>query len=241
MKASVNPISPIQSRAKDRRLYVWAAIATALIVLTGFARTYYLKGVFGTPALSGLVHLHGFVMTLWVAMFIVQTGLISARRTDLHRRLGVIGGVLAGLVLVMGTVTAIAAAKRGGEGEPPPLVFLAVPLGDMLVFAILVGTALFYKRRPDIHKRLMLLSCGAILTAAIARIPLNFIETGGPLVFFGLTDICVIACVAFDTLKHCRLHPAFGWGLLLLIASQPLRLLLSGTQVWLQFATWLAG
>jgi hypothetical protein len=231
----------IQRSGKDRRLYTWAAVIAALIVVTGFARTYYLKGVFGTPALSALVHLHGFVMTLWVILFVVQIRLVAAHRTDWHRRLGVFGGLLAALVLIVGTVTAIAAAKRGGAGDPPPLVFLAVPLGDMLVFATLVGLALFFRRRTEIHKRLMLLSCGAFLTAAIARIPLGFIETGGPLVFFGLTDLFVFAFVAFDTVKHRRLHPAFGWGLLFLIASQPLRLLLSGTQAWMQFATWLAG
>lgn len=62
-----------------------------------------------------------------------------------------------------------------------------------------------------------------------ARIPLGFIETGGPLVFFGLTDLCVLARVAYDTVKHRRLHTAFAWGRLFLIASQPLRLWLSGT------------
>jgi hypothetical protein len=228
-----------QHSSRDRRFYLWAAIAAAVIVLTGFARTYYLKGLFGSPALSGLVHLHGLVMTFWVLLFIAQTRLVAVRRTDLHRRFGVLGGLLAGLVLVMGTITAIAAAKRGGEGPPPPLVFLAVPLGDMLVFAGFVGAGFSYRRRPDIHKRFMLLSCGAFLTAAIARIPLTFIETGGPLIFFGLTDLCLLACVAIDTLKHRRLHPVFGWGVLLLIASQPLRLMLSETQLWLRFAAWL--
>jgi hypothetical protein len=116
---------------------------------------------------------------------------------------------------------------------------MAVPLGDMLMFAILVGTGLFFRRRSEIHKRLMLLSCGVFLTAAIARIPLKFIETGGPLIYFGLTDLCLLACVAFDTVKHRRLHPAFGWGVLLLIASQPLRLMLAGTDAWMRFATWL--
>jgi hypothetical protein len=232
---------PLPRRGKDRRLYTWAAVGIVLIVLTGFARTYYLKGWFGAPALSGLVHLHGIVMTLWVALFVVQVRLVAAHRTDLHRRLGVLGGLLAALVLVVGTITAISAARRGVSPGPPPLVFLVIPLGDMLVFAILVGTGLFFRRRSEIHKRLMLLSTGAILTAAIARIPLGFIETGGPLVFFGLTDLCVLACVAVDTVKHRRLHPAFGWGALLIVASHPLRMMLSGTQVWLQFATWLVG
>jgi hypothetical protein len=78
-----------------------------------------------------------------------------------------------------------------------------------------------------------------LLTPAIARIPLQFIETGGPLVFFGLTDMCVLACVAFDTIKNRRLHPVFVWGMLLIVASQPLRLMLAGTDAWMQFATWL--
>jgi hypothetical protein len=229
----------IQHIGKDRRLYTWAAIGIALIVLTGFARTYYLKGLFGTPALPGLVHVHGLVMTLWVALFVTQVWLVAGRRTGIHRRLGAIGGVLAGLVLVVGVTTAIAAARRGVPPDPPPLVFMAVPLGDMLMFAILVGTGLFFRRRSEIHKRLMLLSCGVFLTAAIARIPLKFIETGGPLIYFGLTDLCLLACVAFDTVKHRRLHPAFGWGVLLLIASQPLRLMLAGTDAWMRFATWL--
>ena len=223
----------------DRRFYTWVAIISALIVLTGFARTYYLKGVFGAPALSGLVHLHGLVMTSWVILFIVQVRLVAAHRIDWHRRLGVIGGVLAALMVVVGISTAIAAAKRGATPGPPALKFLAVPFVDMLVFAMLIATGLFLRRQKDVHKRVMLLTSVGILAPAFARIPLHFIEVGGPLAFFGLTDLCIIACIAFDTIKHRRLHPAFGWGALLIIASQPLRLMLAETSAWMQFATWL--
>src|SRR6266404_5808899 len=88
---------------------------------------------------------------------------------------------------------------------------------------------------------LMLIAAVNLLAPAIARIPLHFIETGGPLAFFGLTDLCLLACVGFDTIKNRRLHPAFLWGTLLVIASQPLRLMLSGTDIWLRFATALVG
>ncbi|MBI3777582.1 MAG: hypothetical protein HY274_01475 [Gammaproteobacteria bacterium] len=223
----------------DRRFSTGVAIAAALIVFMGFARSYYLKGVFGTPSLPGLVHLHGIVMTLWFALFVAQVRLIAAHRTDLHRRVGVVGALLAVLVLVVGVTTAIVAAKRGFTPGPPPLVFLSIPLGDMLVFAVLVSLGLLFRRRRDIHRRLMLLSSVGILAAAIARIPFGFIETGGPLVFFGLTDLCVLACVVFDTVKNHRLHPAFGWGILFIVASQPLRLMLTSTAVWMQFAVWL--
>lgn len=232
--------SSIHRSGKDRRLYVCVAALIPVIVLLGFARTYYLKGLFGTPALPGLlVHLHGIVMTSWVVLFGAQVWLVSARRIKLHQRLGVLGAVLAALVVCVGVITAIYAAARGSSPGPPALQFLVIPLGDMLVFTILVGTALYFRRRMEQHKRLMLLAAVNLLTPAIARIPLHFIETGGPLVFFGLTDLCVLACVVFDTVKHRRLHPAFVWGMLLIIASQPLRLLLAGTDVWMRFATWL--
>jgi len=225
-------------RVNDRRLYIWAAILSPLIVLAGFARTYYLKGFFVTPAIPNrIVHLHGLVMTMWVVLFVVQVSLVATKRTSVHRRLGVAGAVLAGLVFVVGVVTAIVAAARGASPGPPPLQFLIIPIGDMLVFAVLIGLALYYRRRMDIHKRLMLMAAINLLTPAIARIPLNFIQTGGPLAFFGLTDLCLLGFVAFDTIKHKRVHPVYLWGVPLLILFQPLRLFLSGTSVWMSIAT----
>ena len=232
----------VQRSARDRRLFTWFAILMPFIVLLGFARTYYLKGFFDTPAVPGLlVHLHGAVMTSWVLLFVVQVWLVSSRRVRVHQRLGKIGAVLALLVFIVGVMTGIDAAARGASPGAPALQFLVIPLGDMLIFAGLIATALYYRRRMEIHKRLMLVAAINLLTPAIARIPLNFIINGGPLVFFGLTDLCLVACVAIDTIKTRKLHPAFLWGTLLVIVSQPLRILLSGTGAWMQFATWLVG
>jgi hypothetical protein len=229
----------VMNSGLDRRFYTWAAMAALGIVFAGFARTYFLKTSFGTPALSTLIHVHGFLMTLWFLFFLMQVRLVAMHRTDLHRRAGVFGAILALAILIAGPMTAITAAKLGHTPGPPPLIFLVVPLGDILVFALLVGAGLYFRSRSDIHRRLMLLSCVGMLTAAIARIQLEFIQTGGLPVFFALTDLLVLSSVAYDTIKHRRLHPAFGWGALLIVLSQPLRLLLSGTGAWQQFASWL--
>jgi len=224
-------------RVNDRRLYVLAAIFVPLIVLAGFARTYYLKPFFSTPNLPGrIVHLHGIIMTTWVVLFVVQVSLVATRRTRVHQRLGIAGGILAGLVVIVGILTALYAAARGASPGPPALAFLIIPIGDMLIFAVLIGFALYFRRKLDIHKRLMLLAAINLLTPAIARIPLDFIINNGPLAFFGLTDLCLLACVAFDTIKHRRLHPAFLWGSIFLIVMQPLRLLLAGTNAWMNVA-----
>jgi hypothetical protein len=231
-------------RISDRPLYLLAAVIVPLVVLAGFARTYYLKGFFATPALPSLiVHVHGIVMTAWVVLFIVQVTLVARRQTKLHQRLGILGAVLAALVFIVGILTALYAAARFTSapnlvppGGPPPLPFLIIPLGDMVAFAILIGTALYYRKRLDVHKRLMLVAAVNIMTPAIARIPLSFIANGGPLAFFGLTDFILVIFVAFDTIRHRRLHPAFLWGALFVILFQPLRILLAGTNAWISFA-----
>src|SRR5262245_19585052 len=163
-------------RVNDRRLYILAAILTPLIVLAGFARTYYLKTFFDTPDLAGrIVQLHGIVMTTWVVLFVTQISLVATRRTKVHQRLGIAGGILAGLVVVVGVLTALHAAARGATPGPPALSFLIIPLGDMLIFSILIGLALYFRRKLHVHKRLMLLAAINLLTPAIARIPLSFI------------------------------------------------------------------
>lgn len=230
-----------QRRVVERRFYVAAAIGAILVVFAGFARTYYLKGVFGAPAIPELVHVHGIVMTSWFLLFLVQVGLVATRRTNIHRKVGVGGTVLAALMVTVSVATAISAARRGVSPGPPPLVFLVIPLGDLLVFSILVAAGISLRKKLATHKRLMLMASMGILTPAIARLPFAFVETGGPLVFFGLTDLVILAVIAIDTVRNRRLHPAFAWGALLVIASQPLRLLLGGTDVWMRFATWLVG
>ena len=224
-------------RISDRPLYLMAAVLIPLIVLAGFARTYYLKGFFAAPPLpSFIVHLHGVVMTAWVVLFIVQITLVAKRRTKVHQQLGLLGSIISALVVIVGVLTALHAAARGATPGPPPLAFLIIPLGDMVLFGALVGAALYYRKRFDVHKRLMLLAGTAMLPPAIARIPLSVITTYGPLAFYGLTDLCIIGFVVFDTIRHRRLHPVFLWGTLAIILFQPLRILLAGTEAWMSFA-----
>jgi drug/metabolite transporter superfamily protein YnfA len=232
--------SPHRSLASsDRRFFLSISIVIALVVFAGFAPTYYLRGYYQTEPLPRVFAVHGAVFSAWVVLFVVQAALVSARRTDIHRKLGVVGGLLAVLMLVMGYQAAIAAARRGFStpGLPPPLVFLAVPIVDLVVFPALVGSALWYRRNPAAHKRLMLLAMLAVITAAIARLPgvLPF----GPPAFFGLTDLFLLAGIAWDKWTRGRVHPAYIWGGLFLVLSQPLRLVVSGTDTWMKIATWL--
>jgi hypothetical protein len=216
------------------------AVAIALIVFAGFAPTFYLRPAFHPEPLARLFVIHGLVFTAWIVLLVVQTSLVAARRTHIHRKLGVLGGLLAVLMLVLGYIAAVTAARRGFStpGLPPPLVFFAVPFFDLVTFASPAGAGLYFRRSPAAHKRLMLLSTIAILTAAIARLP--HVLPLGPPVFFGLTDLFLVASMV-ATGSPAGVHPATLWGGLFLVASQALRVIVSGTAAWLAFAQWLTG
>ncbi|MBA3760710.1 MAG: hypothetical protein H0X07_09250 [Gemmatimonadales bacterium] len=108
----------------------------------------------------------------------------------------------------------------------------------MLLFAVLVGAAFYYRHRADVHKRLMTLATVSLLAAPIARLPFEFMKAGPP-AFFGVADLFIVAMLVYDLITRKRIHSATIWGGLLILVSQPLRLMLAGTPAWLAFAGWL--
>jgi len=233
----------VNRASSDRRFYAGVAIGTAIITFAGFAQTYYLKGLFGTPQLRVLLHIHGLVMTSWLMLFFVQVRLVAVHRTDLHRQLGAVGAVEAGLVLVVGTAVALSQGHlhliENQASSEPPLVFLPVPLGVLLLFGVFVTAAILLRRRADYHKRLMALSCLSLLPPGIDRLPLHFIDTADRLTLFGLNDLCVVMCLAYDTFKNRRLHPVWVWGGAMFVGLQILTLMMRDTAVWLRIAGWM--
>jgi hypothetical protein len=238
-------IDTASRRAFERNFFLAIAILFPLVVLVGFAPTYYLKPLFNTPPVArSIIHIHGFVMAVWVALFIAQVFLIRTTRIKVHQRLGLLSIVLAIVIFVTGIVTAIAAANYGSPSTPAgvkPLEFLVVPFFDMIVFAVLFGAAVYYRRNAPNHKRLMLLTVLNFIPAAIARFPFGLTDTYGPLWFFGVPDALAVIFLAVDTWRNRKLNVVFLVGTIFLIAMHWLRLPLSTTPAWLSFATWLTG
>lgn len=226
-------------RRRRRSFVVWIAGISAALVLIGFARTFYLRPLFVHLPLPSLAIVHGTVMTLWVALFVTQVWLVSRGKIALHRKAGIAGMLLAPVVLGLGVAMAILAMRAGHTPVPQvtPQQFLAVPLLNILVFAGLAGTGLALRRRPEIHRRLMLLAMLDLLPPAIARIPqaLDFRAASLP-VAIGLVAVLVIACAVRDTRLHRRLHPAFVFGGPAVILALPLAVVVSHTAGWQRFA-----
>jgi hypothetical protein len=233
--------------AFNRRFYTSFVVCAFLIVFAGFAHTYYLRAVFETTALPLLLHLHGFLFTSWFVLFFVQARLVARHRVDLHRKLGVLGTLLAPLCTYVAIRVSLNAGKRSFLAHPASVSNLARPLamdfGTSLMFLLLVAIALYFRRRPEVHKRLMVLACCSILFPALGRIPVSaHTELFGAVGFWGLIAIAEVpplTGILYDTIKHRRLHPAFGWGGAVLVASFPAFMLIAASDSWLKFLTWL--
>ena len=230
-------------RAFERQFFLAIAILFPIVVLIGFAPTYYLKPLFNSPPIPRVVvHVHGILMALWVAMFISQVYLIRSTKIKVHQRLGYISVGLAVAIIVSGIATAVAGAKYGSNSIPAgadPLQFLVVPFFDIVVFAVLFAAAVYYRRNAPNHKRLMLLTVLNFLPPAIARFPFGLTDAYGPLWFFGVPDVLAIIFLIVDTWRNKKLNKVFLAGTIFLIAFHWGRLAIWATPAWINFATWL--
>ena len=235
------PYSHAAAARNQRWFYTAMAVAAALVIFIGFAPSYYLKPFTGAGPLPPLVHMHGAVFTAWVILFVVQVRLVDARQLRLHRRLGVGAVVLSAAMMVLGTLTMFAAARRHGTA-PFGLTgaqFMLIPLIDILIFGTLVTFAVVYRRRGAVHKRLMLLALtGGLLPAPLARIG---IMLGLPVLFPLLLSGALAAGVVHDRMTLGRVHPVNRWVPIVVFITVPLRLLIARTAAWDALARWLIG
>lgn len=198
-----------------------AAPITA-IMFAGFARNYYLRAWIGTRPISAMVHVHGLVMTAWVSLFLTQTLLVARRRTDLHRKLGVAGAILAAVLVALGVYTIAVAIERQQPGADPKTfaeMFVAFDGASLLLFFGLVLAALFNRRRPETHRRLMLLAMVSLLPPAFGRLVAYVTHDHVFEIVLVLMCATVLSVVVVDRLRNRRTHPAFVYGGALVIGA----------------------
>jgi hypothetical protein len=227
----------------ERRFFSLVTAAIAIVVLVGFARTFFLRAWFpdaqSLAAPEAIFTIHGFFFSAWIGLLVLQALLILFRRVDIHRSVGWIGVALACLVVLLGIYGSLVAAQRPGGfiGVPlPPLQFLLFPLVDIALFAAFFTLAIIWRRDPQSHKRLMVLAAVSLVEAAIIRIPIDFIGAGAPFTSRGLSYLFIVAMIIWDYRSSGRIHRVTLWGGLIIIVSFPVRMLIFQTNTWNEVA-----
>ena len=115
--------------------------------------------------------MHGLVFTAWLVLLIVQSGLVRADRVDRYKRLGIAGAVLAPLMVLLGLYVAVDGGRHGTSADGmAPLAFMIFPFGQVLMLGGFIGLGLWKRRRPELHRRFILLGTICTLTPAISRL-----------------------------------------------------------------------
>lgn len=239
MATSTASQDPRRVRENDRRYdrYFFPAIAVIILatVFYGFARTYFLAGMFWAHLPSIIVHAHAALFTTWIVLITVQITLVRVRRTHWHRRLGVLGLVLAPLMLAAGIAALIGFVRR--QGAPAPILQVIV-LQDILLllsFAVLVAWAFVARRDSPAHKRLMALATFVILGPAIARWP-GVTPTSFDVLFAMFPALLVI----YDFVTRRVPHRATLWGALITLAIE-LSVPFAQSEPMNRLVTWIQG
>lgn len=237
MNTEATTVAPLSPARPDRIFHTGMAIAFLITAIAGFGPTYFYKPFLASPPLPPLLHLHGVLGTCWLLLFLAQSALVRANRVDLHMRLGIFGAVLAAFFVVLGIMVAINGVHRGKAADGmDPLGFMIFPFGQVLLFGGFVGTALWKRGQPDIHRRLMLLGTICLMTPAISRL----VSDRSALAAM-LTLLFVVVAMLHDWKTRGRVHPVYVWGGAILLLTGPFRAAFGRTDAWHSFARLLAG
>lgn len=237
----VMPATRLPGRRYDHVFFPAMAALMLVTVLVGFARTYYLAGVFRAPLPSLIIHVHGAAFTCWMLLLITQATLVSAGRVDIHRRVGIAGFVLACVMVVLGVMAATdSLVREAGPVGRDVKFFYIVPMTSMLMFATLIIFAFRARSNPPAHKRLILAATTALMVAAIARWPVAIVYKHSAIATL-FSYIFLLLLVVYDLWSTHKVHRATLWAGGFIVFVTQVRVPVGQTAAWHAFAGWAQG
>jgi|TARA_B110000971_G_C19853443_1_gene428248 hypothetical protein len=218
-----------QTKKDSSFFFVYTAVLF-FIVLAGFAPTFFLRAAFDTPPIPLYLQLHGLVLAAWFLLLLFQAWLIRQNHTTLHKKLGYLIAAYGVFVIAGGLMATSNTVARGfggavsfdtdmadidpGMGEGISyLEFISgvvwANLAAMMTFAVMLSSAIFFRRQSDIHKRLILVATVAIVGPALARIArLEFLGGEQGLFLPSAIFILLAAIIIYDFLSLGKAHRA---------------------------------
>lgn len=201
----------------DRYFYFVASLLFAAIVVGGFSQSVGHNLFHAAPPRPTLLWIHGAAFTGWVIFYILQSALVRTRNVPVHRLLGWFGTALAATMVVLGVVIAVIMGRFDAVvlhlSDP---TFLAIPWFDMLCFGTLVGLAIYWRKKPEMHRRLLFLSTCSLLDAPFGRFDYIFNHH----LFFLCLDVVILLGPVRDLVVNRSIHKVYRVAVPLLWAAQ---------------------
>jgi hypothetical protein len=234
-------------KPKDLFFLIIALLLLGIIV-KGFGPTFFIRkneninDGHGPEGLPIYLIIHGLVMTTWILLLVLQSGLIQTNNTKLHMRLGWFGLVVAIMVIPTGILAINGFGPRLlALGVPIPVLrdglslFFWIDVFSLILFPSLFGAALYHRKNSDWHKRFIVYAGFTVLVPALARLTAQIAGTesfGGInwpltwLVLFGIMSSIPI----YDVVKMKRLQKATVISFISVFIGMLLAVLIASTE-----------
>lgn len=237
------------SKRADDIFFTTMSIIMLAIVFLGFASSYFLRGAAFAHLPSVLVHLHGAVFSSWIILFVVQSSLVSTGNVRLHRKLGIAGAIIAGLMVVLGVLTPIGTLTRGAHLPPifTPASFLIGNILGILLFGMYVAVAVWNRNNRIVHKRLMLIANAMLMSPALSRMAFPDLQNPkltfpfmahNPFLIGAIPLGMIVALFIFDLVVYRRPFAATVVGGFLFWAFDPISDWIINTQLSQHITLW---
>lgn len=220
------------------------SLIIAGVVAAGFSLTISARLFHPSSPRPIILYVHAALFSGWIVLFITQTALIWTRNVKLHRKLGLRAIPLGVAIPIVGVWTALAMGRLHVQhrdmGDTDAAQFLIVSLYDMVAFTIPFACAVYWRKKPEFHRRLMMIATCALTSAAIGRlIP---VTASDEWIYIGV-DLLILLVVGCDFMATKRIHPVYLYGLPALLLGQTITLYLdlSRSREWLAIAHRLIG
>jgi hypothetical protein len=231
-RAVVSPQSKITGRngLVDKYFYFSMSLLFAAIVLWGFSQTADSNLFHATPPRPFLLWIHGAAFSAWVVFYIFQSALVRTRNVKWHRFFGWFGAALGALMVVLGCVINVVMTRFHTfvlhDAEP---TFMSIPFYDMLAFGTLLTLAIAWRKKPELHRRLLFIATCSLMDAPFGRFDFVFNNS----LFFLCVDLLILLGVGRDLVVDRRVHKVYRYALPLLIMGQSISIYLwHGAPAW---------
>ena len=235
--AKVRPSLPV--RLLDRYFYFAMSLLIAAVVVAGFSLTINQRLFHPAVTPPSVLWVHGMVFSAWVLFFMLQSGLVRMRKVRWHRTMGLFGVALGAAVLTLSVTTTIVMHRFQyfQLHRETAIRSISVPLFDMVCFAGTFGLAIAWRKKPEYHRRLMLVATCALTAAAFGRLANFFLLPKGS--FYLGVDLLILLGVARDLIVTRSVHRVYLVALPLFMAGQTFVALTFTTGWWYRIAKWI--
>ncbi|GMM93466.1 hypothetical protein [Qipengyuania sp. MTN3-11] len=212
-------LPPVDAERAERRFFLVMAIAMSATIVAGFSLNLAMgRSTFAVPF---AYHAHAAVFMGWLALFVAQSATIATGRRALHIRLGKIAYVWIPLMVAMGVTIMIVVARRtGGPFFFSVNEFLISNIVGLLCFGGLALWSLRTRRHNGWHRRLMLCAMTILVGPGLGRLlPMPLLIPHAWTISFIATLVFPAIAMGRDARRRGHVHPAYWWGMGIVVAS----------------------